>query len=74
MITTGYCPYCEEERLIQHHISEEPFVYKGETFLCTAEWYSCFSCGKEWEVSDSQYDPWAEAKMKYEMRNNTKEV
>jgi len=65
-----FCPICEEERAIKEVRCRESIEVRGEAFSVNAHYYRCTSCDEEFETSNSEYDPMAEAYRMYREKHS----
>ena len=65
-----FCPVCEEDRELTEVRCKEDINVRGEVFSVNAHYYRCTECGEEFETSNSDCDPLAEAYNLYREKNS----
>lgn len=60
-----YCPICEKDIELTEIRCKENIKVRGDVFQVDAHYYRCPVCGEEFETSNSDYDPVAEAYKMY---------
>lgn len=65
----GICPFCEEERLLEHITEPEKIKVRGELIAVESQHLKCRSCGNTFDDPQSEFDPLVLAYREYRKRH-----
>ena len=65
----GICPFCEQERLLEHVTAPENITVRGESIEVESQFLKCASCGNTFDDPQSEFDPLVVAYREYRKRH-----
>ncbi|MEW6586709.1 MAG: type II TA system antitoxin MqsA family protein, partial [Nitrospirota bacterium] len=65
----GICPFCEQERVLDHVTKPENINVRGELIEVESEFLTCLSCGNTFDDPQSEFDPLVPAYREYRKRH-----
>lgn len=65
----GICPFCEEERVLEHITEPEKINVRGELIEVESQHLKCLSCGNTFDDPQSEFDPLVLAYREYRKRH-----
>ena len=65
----GICPFCEEERILEHITTPEKIKVRGELIDVESQFLKCVSCGNTFDNPQSEFDPLVVAYREYRRRH-----
>ncbi len=65
----GICPFCEEERVLEHSTVPENIKVRGELIEVESQHLKCLSCGNSFDDPQSEFDPLVLAYREYRKRH-----
>lgn len=65
----GICPFCEEERVLEHITEPEKIKVRGELIEVESQYLKCLSCSNTFDDPQSDFDPLVLAYREYRKRH-----